>query len=423
MPFTFFAHQTIVLPLKRARPRWFDGTALVIGSMAPDFGYPMRGWIQRNSHDFAGMVVWGIPFTIVVTLAIRSWVANTAFAHLPDGGPLRLHSYRALRERWPLWWMTLYSAIIGVGGHILFDSFTHKKSFISQRLGLDQTLFRAPWDSGVSIARTLQYIAHVGGTIGGVLMLITIGRRRLMEQWYGLETIVAARRFKLRRSQRYLFWTITLSGLILGPALATFTRGSVVTKIFVTMALTTAFASSLSACRPRDRALTYFDSLPGDPTPAALNRPDLRSRPAERIERRPVEPRSVEPRSVEPQTAAAPYTLRAAQEPVARQQPIAKQPPDLLEPLEPKPRRVAPPGRADGVIPAPPTRRRRAQPDPEPVVAPRRPKPAPVVSDISSEDDQPKIRRRRAPKPAAPIDTAAQPDPTSPPPKSPGWYD
>ncbi len=403
MPFTFFAHQTIVLPLKRARPRWFDGTALVIGSMAPDFGYPMRGWVQRHSHQVGGMVVWGIPFTIAVTLAIRSWVANTAFAHLPDGGPLRLHSYRALRERWPLWWMTLYSAIIGVGGHILLDSFTHKKSFMSKWLGLDQTLFQAPWDSGVSIARTLQYIGHVVGTIGGVLMLMSIGRRRLMEQWYGLENVVAARRFKLRRPQRDLFWTVTLSGLLLGPALATFTRGSVVTKTFVTLALTTAFASSLSACKPRDRALTYFDSLPGDPTPAApLNRPDLRPRPPKRLENQ----------AGEPASASA-----------ALGDPARKPPPDLLEPLEPKPPRPTPIARADTGIPAPPIRRRRAEPDPPPVPTPRRVKPVPVVTAEEAANDHPKIRRRRPPKPAEADDGSTPPNATSPPPKSPGWYD
>ena len=404
MPFTFFAHQTVVLPLKRARPRWFDGTALVIGSMAPDFGYPMRGWIQRHSHQFGGMVVWGIPFTIVVTLAVRSWVANTAFAHLPDGGPLRLHSYRALRERWPQWWMTLYSAIIGVGSHILLDSFTHKKSFMAKWLGLDRTLFRAPWESGVSIARTLQYIGHIAGTIGGVLMLMAIGRRQLMEQWYGRETVIAARRFKLRRSQRYLFWTITLSGLLLGPALATFTRGSVVTKTFVTMALTTAFACSLSACQPRNRALTYFDSLPGDPTPAApLRRPDLRPRSAEVDENR---------------TGETSRAWRAATEPVITP------PPDLLEPLEPQPSsRSTPVAREAGVIPPPPARRRRAAPDPEPVPTPRRPKPTPVAPEVLPENDRPKIRRRRPPTPINPVDAPTPPAPTTPPPKSPGWYD
>jgi hypothetical protein len=274
MPVTFFAHQTVVLPLKRVRPRWFDGTALVIGSMAPDFGYPMRGWIQRHSHQFAGLVAWGLPFTIVVTLAIRGWVANTAFAHLPDGGNLRLHSYRALRDRRPPWWMMLYSAFIGVGSHILLDSFTHKKAFMARWLGLDKTLFHHPWDSGVSIARTLQFVGHTCGTVLGIAMLLTIGRRRLMEEWYGLETVVAARRFRLKRKQRVLFWVITLSGLALGPAMAAFVRGSVVTKTFLTMAMTTAFASSLEACRPRDRGLTYFDSLAGDPTPGTpMKRP------------------------------------------------------------------------------------------------------------------------------------------------------
>ncbi len=305
MPFTFFAHQIAVLPAKIRRPRWFDGTALVIGSIAPDFGYPVRGWVQRHSHQFSGLIVWSLPFTIVVTLAIRSWVAGTAFAQLPDAGPLRLHSFRALRDRRTPWWMLLYSAFLGAGSHILMDAFTHKNSFVSRWMGLDRTLFHAPWDSGVSIARTLQYLGHTVGSVLGVMMLAVIGRRRLMEQWYGLETVVAARRFRLRRPQRVTFWLVSLSGLALGPAMGLFARGSIVTKTFMTMAATTALACSLDSCKPRERALSYFDSIPGDPTPA-------------------------------PPTPAPP--------------------PDLLEPLEPRPPRAAKP-RSGRAIPPPPHRR------------------------------------------------------------------
>src|SRR4051812_19906912 len=43
VPLTILAHQAAVLPLKLARPRWFDGTALVIGSMAPDLVFVLHG--------------------------------------------------------------------------------------------------------------------------------------------------------------------------------------------------------------------------------------------------------------------------------------------------------------------------------------------------------------------------------------------
>ncbi len=353
MPVTFFAHQTVVLPLKKRWPTWFDGTALVIGSMAPDFGYPIRGWVQRHSHQLSGMIVWGLPFTIVVTLALRSWVANTAFAQLPDAGPFRLHSYRVLRHRYTPWWKLVTSSVIGVGSHILVDSFTHKQSFMSRWLGLDRTLFHAPWDSGVSIARTLQYLGHTLGSAACVAMLLVIGRRRLMEQWCGREAVVAARRFKLRPRQRQLFWAITAAGLPLGPAMAYFVRGSVVTKTFMTTAATTAFACSLAACQPRDRGLTYFDALAGEPTPAAPSRPGPRPMPdvVELLRLDPLEP-TRSPRASEPRKS--PGTTEPGRTPSQR--------PDTMPPPPKRTRRFRDRRATANPVPPPGVPERRKQP-------------------------------------------------------------
>jgi len=41
MTFTF-AHPAVVIPLKEKRPKWFNGTALILGRMAPDFEYFIR---------------------------------------------------------------------------------------------------------------------------------------------------------------------------------------------------------------------------------------------------------------------------------------------------------------------------------------------------------------------------------------------
>ena len=38
LPLTWFAHQVPMIGMKLARPKWFDATALCIGSMMPDLG-------------------------------------------------------------------------------------------------------------------------------------------------------------------------------------------------------------------------------------------------------------------------------------------------------------------------------------------------------------------------------------------------
>jgi len=61
MPFTFLSHQAPVLPLKIAAPRWFDGTALVLGSMAPDLFFVTHG---SDCYIGAHGTLWGFLASI-----------------------------------------------------------------------------------------------------------------------------------------------------------------------------------------------------------------------------------------------------------------------------------------------------------------------------------------------------------------------
>ena len=77
MPFTYFAHQAFVLPLKLARPRWFDGTALCIGSMAPDFAYAFEMLpFAFESHTIISQFTWTLP----VGIMRASWVVAAVLA-------------------------------------------------------------------------------------------------------------------------------------------------------------------------------------------------------------------------------------------------------------------------------------------------------------------------------------------------------
>ncbi|MDP4013047.1 MAG: DUF4184 family protein [Candidatus Nanopelagicales bacterium] len=72
MPLTFGSHQAVVLPLKMLKPRWFDGTALVIGSMAPDLFFLTHGtaWAGtiRDARVSVGIVFSAGAYCSVVSL-------------------------------------------------------------------------------------------------------------------------------------------------------------------------------------------------------------------------------------------------------------------------------------------------------------------------------------------------------------------
>jgi hypothetical protein len=126
MPFTFLAHQAPVLPLVLLRPRWFDGIALCIGSMAPDLAYLASGTrCAFASHTGPALLWFCLPVTLVLTALVRR-CAGPLLAHLPLPAGTR-GRLSPLTTPAPAWTITLVSAGIGAITHILLDACTHRR--------------------------------------------------------------------------------------------------------------------------------------------------------------------------------------------------------------------------------------------------------------------------------------------------------
>jgi hypothetical protein len=210
MPLTFPAHQAAVLPLKLWKPQSFDGTALVVAAAAPDLAYPLGSWLGRQSHTAIGLLVWAVPVTLVICRLLRWRVASGLFAQLPDGGPLRLRSYRSLTRRRPSLARTAVSALIGAASHVVIDGFTHGNRWGAQFFGWDAVIGELPARGQFTVARLLQYAGHTAGSALGLGMLVWIGRQRLMERWYGESVVEEDRRASVSPRQRMLFWLAVL---------------------------------------------------------------------------------------------------------------------------------------------------------------------------------------------------------------------
>jgi Domain of unknown function (DUF4184) len=130
MPATFPAHPAAVLPLKLRWPHRFDGVALVIGSMAPDFAYPLDGtWFERPSpalppmyqiaHSWWGLLVWCLPVTLSCAFLARRAAPRIA-AHLPVWPrTLALQDYGAIARSRPAWYVSVWSALLGATTHVV----------------------------------------------------------------------------------------------------------------------------------------------------------------------------------------------------------------------------------------------------------------------------------------------------------------
>src|SRR5215467_2275849 len=82
MPFTF-SHPAIVLPLTKTRLK-LSATALIIGSMIPDFEYFIRMRDRsKYSHTLTGIVWFDIPLAVLVCFLFHHVVRNPLFENLP----------------------------------------------------------------------------------------------------------------------------------------------------------------------------------------------------------------------------------------------------------------------------------------------------------------------------------------------------
>jgi hypothetical protein len=248
MPLTFFAHQAFVLPLKLRWPNRFDATALCIGSMAPDLAYPINPWLAEHSHKPVGLF-WAIPFTLVVTWIVRDYVASTAFAHIPDFGPFRIHSLRSLQHRQTNRATTLISALIGTASHIGIDSFTHNERLGSHWLGFHRQ-FATFGAHPITTATTLQFLGHTVGSVIGFLLLLRIGQQRLLERWYGKRVVAADRKFVLTLPQRALFAVIVGIGVVVGLLWGWHSSQNWAFAMFDATAIATLAACCIPFCQP-----------------------------------------------------------------------------------------------------------------------------------------------------------------------------
>ena len=201
--------------LKMARPRWFDGTALCVGSMAPDIAYSVSGYLHVDTHDSDGLWQVDLPLALLVTFLVRWGAASVAAGHLPDLGGFRLHSWRVLHRRWPKWWLTVASCALGTLTHVALDSFTHPGRAGVRWLGYDDVEFHL-WGVVEPLASVFQLIGHTFGSMVGLWLLLIIGKRHLLEQWYSADDVDRSRHFAVSLAARVVFWGLVAAGIAVG---------------------------------------------------------------------------------------------------------------------------------------------------------------------------------------------------------------
>jgi hypothetical protein len=164
VPFTL-AHAAAATPLRRSG---LILSALVVGTMAPDFEYFVRlapggGW----GHTIPGAFGLSLPSGLAVLWLFHYFAKAPAVALLPDGlqrrlGPA-LKPFRFLGLRRFL--LIILSLIIGIATHLVWDDFTHSHSWVYHHVALLHGHIPVPWFHPVPLSTFLQLFSSLAGVL------------------------------------------------------------------------------------------------------------------------------------------------------------------------------------------------------------------------------------------------------------------
>src|SRR5436190_14372695 len=93
MPFTF-AHPAAAVPLLRPLRRFGSLSALIIGSMSPDFAYMFPHWVGRpHSHSLLGLLTFCLPAGIAIYFLLHALIKQPVLSLVPLSTSSRLAAY------------------------------------------------------------------------------------------------------------------------------------------------------------------------------------------------------------------------------------------------------------------------------------------------------------------------------------------
>ena len=202
MPLTF-AHPAAILPFSR-KSRSIHFSALVLGSMAPDFEYFLTGRpMGEIGHTFAGFVWFNLPLVILVYFIYRLFVHETLFNHLPlclqDPYVKRIDSNEIVKIV-----VFCYSALFGMLTHVVWDSFTHINGYMVLKFPVFFTYSTNIYGFSIPLYKFLQH----GSTLFGLTIILVYMYVRALSQKGHSRALVS-------RKQKLIFWSsISLSALV-----------------------------------------------------------------------------------------------------------------------------------------------------------------------------------------------------------------
>jgi hypothetical protein len=175
MPFTP-SHAAAVIPFLRLNPRYVSATALVIGSMVPDFEYFFKFSVHSSfSHTIWGIFCFDVPATVLLALLFHLIVKRNLLANLPVFLQSRftdMQAFDIIAYLKTNAFIFAICAVVGSASHILWDGFTHFNGYFVRLFDFYNGAY-VPYD-GVNYPMwyALQHISSITGLLIVFLCII-----------------------------------------------------------------------------------------------------------------------------------------------------------------------------------------------------------------------------------------------------------
>src|SRR3954464_1891113 len=161
MPFTV-SHAAAVLPLQRYGRLTLPLTALMVGSMAPDFGYFFsREESRQLTHSFMGLWVFCLPLGMFVWLFYVALLEKATITLLSDRWHTRFAHTEAITPS--LVARACVAILLGALTHILWDAPSHRDSFVTKAFPV--LLGPTPGFAWLPIYHLVQGVSSVVGLV------------------------------------------------------------------------------------------------------------------------------------------------------------------------------------------------------------------------------------------------------------------
>ncbi|MFE8696467.1 DUF4184 family protein [Cytobacillus sp. FJAT-53684] len=192
MPLTF-AHPAVVLPFSR-KSKYINFSALVLGSMAPDFEYFLRGQpLGEIGHTWMGFFLFNLPLVAAIYFIYHIFMHQTIVSHLPAflQEPI-IHKVDSSRKLKVI--VFCYSALFGMLTHVVWDSFTHMHGYMVIHFPILAQTFDI-YGHNIPLYKFLQH----GSTLVGIIAIIGY--------MYFRALLLGRKKGNVNAKQKLLFWS------------------------------------------------------------------------------------------------------------------------------------------------------------------------------------------------------------------------